>query len=156
LKDELEKMIQGVQLTALKQVCDERGRILHLLRRDWPVFRSFGEAYLSAVNPGVVKAWHLHKENTLHYASVTGMIKCALYDDREGSPTRGEVNEFFLGEHNYQLITIPPGIWNGVKGISTAESMIAIVMDLPYNPEEVVRVDPFDNDIPYDWSLKHG
>ncbi len=149
-------MIHDVQLTPLKKICDERGRILHLLRRDWPVFRSFGEAYFSVVNPGVVKAWHLHRENTLNYAAVTGMIKCVLYDDREDSPTRGELNEFFLGEHNYQLITIPPGIWNGVKGISAAESLIAIVMDLPYNPDEVVRKDPFRNNIAYDWDLKHG
>lgn len=149
-------MIHGVQLTPLKKVCDERGRILHLFRRDWPIFKGFGEAYFSVVNPGVVKAWHLHKENTLNYAAVAGMIKCVLYDDREGSPTRGEVSELFLGEHNYQLVTIPPGIWNGVKGISTVESLIAIVMDLPYNPEEVVRTDPFRNQIPYDWALKHG
>lgn len=149
-------MIQGVSLTPLGKVCDERGRILHLLRKDWPIYKSFGEAYFSVVYPGVVKAWHIHKENTLNYAAVKGMIKCVLYDERDGSATRGEVNEFFLGEHNYQLITIPPGIWNGVKGIGTEESLIAIVMDRPYNPDEVVRLDPFRNQIPYDWSLKHG
>lgn len=149
-------MIEGVGLTPLRKICDERGRILHFLRKDWPAYRGFGEAYFSVVAPGVVKAWHLHRENTLNYAAVVGMVKCVLYDDREGSPTRGEVDEFFLGEHNYQLVTIPPGIWNGVKGVSLGESLIAIVMDLPYNPDEVVRMDPFRNPIPYDWALKHG
>ncbi|MBI4600424.1 MAG: dTDP-4-dehydrorhamnose 3,5-epimerase family protein [Planctomycetes bacterium] len=149
-------MIDGVQLTPLRKICDERGRVMHLFRRDWPIFRSFGEVYFSVVNPGVVKGWHLHKEVTLNYAAVTGMIKCVLYDAREGSPTKGEVNELFLGEHNYQLVTIPPGIWNGVKGVGAAESIIAIVLDKPYNPDEVVRIDPFANDIPYDWALKHG
>ena len=149
-------MIHGVQLTPLKKICDERGRVMHLMRRDWPIFRDFGEVYFSVVNPGVVKAWHLHRENTLNYTAVRGMIKCVIYDDRKDSPTRGEVNEFFLGEHNYQLVTIPPGLWNGVKGISTEESLIALVMDLPYNPAEVVRLEPFENEIPYDWSLKHG
>lgn len=149
-------MIEGVTLTPLKRICDERGRVMHLMRRDWPIFRSFGEAYFSVVQPGVVKAWHLHREVTLNYTAVSGMIKCVLYDDRRDSPTRGEVNELFLGEHNYQLVTIPPGIWNGVKGISTTESIIAIVLDLPYDGEEVVRVDPFKNDIPYNWDLKHG
>lgn len=149
-------MIHGVTITPLKQICDERGRVMHLFRRDWPIFKSFGEAYFSVVNPGVVKGWHLHKEITLNYTAVSGMIKCVLYDDRDASPTRGEVNEFFLGEHNYQLVTIPPGIWNGVKGISASESLIAIVLDKPYNPDEVVRADPFKNDIPYDWALKQG
>jgi dTDP-glucose 4,6-dehydratase len=32
------------------------------------------------------------------------MIKLALFDEREGSPTRGVVNEFFLGEHNPVLV----------------------------------------------------
>ena len=149
-------MIHGVQLTPLKKICDERGRVMHLMRRDWPVFNSFGEAYFSVVNPGVVKGWHLHREITLNYTAVTGMIKCVLFDDREDSPTRGEVNELFLGEDNYQLITIPTGIWNGVKGVGTSESIIALVLDKPYNPDEVVRLDPFKNEIPYDWSLKHG
>jgi dTDP-4-dehydrorhamnose 3,5-epimerase len=149
-------MIHDVQLTPLRKICDERGRILHFLRRDWPVFRGFGEAYFSTIYPGVIKAWHLHRENTLHYTAVSGMIKCVLFDDREGSPTKGEVNELFLGEDNYQLVTIPPGIWNGVKGIGTREAVISIVMDLPYNPAEVVRMDPFQNPVPYDWDLKHG
>jgi len=149
-------MIHDIQLTPLKKICDERGRVMHLFRRDWPIFHGFGEAYFSVVNPGVVKAWHLHKEITLNYTAVSGMIKCVLYDDRKGSPTCGEVNEFFLGEHNYQLVTIPPGIWNGVKGIGTTESIIAICLDQPYNPEEVVRMDPFHNEIPYDWAIKHG
>jgi len=148
-------MIQGVQLTPLKKVCDERGRIMHLLRSDWPIFQSFGEAYFSVVNPGIVKGWHLHKEVTLNYTAVTGMIKCVLFDERDDSPTRGEVNELFLGEHNYQLVTIPPGIWNGVKGIAATESIIAIVLNQPYNPLEVVRADPFKNHIPYDWAVKH-
>jgi dTDP-4-dehydrorhamnose 3,5-epimerase len=149
-------MIHGVQLTPLRKICDERGRVMHFMRRDWPIFRNFGEAYFSVVNPGVVKAWHLHKEVTLNYTAVSGMIKCVLYDDRPDSPTRGEVNELFLGEHNYQLVTIPPFIWNGVKGIGEKESIIAICLDLPYNPEEIVRIDPFQNEIPYDWALKHA
>ena len=149
-------MIHGVQLTPLRKICDERGRVMHFMRNDWPIFRSFGEAYFSVVNHGVVKAWHLHKEVTLNYTAVSGMIKCVLYDDRPESPTRGEVNELFLGEHNYQLVTIPPFIWNGVKGISEKESIIAICLDLPYNPEEIERIDPFKNEIPYDWALKHA
>ena len=149
-------MIHGVQLTPLQKICDERGRVMHFMRRDWPVFNTFGETYFSVVNAGVVKGWHLHREITLNYTAVTGMIKCVLFDDREDSPTRGEVNEFFLGEHNYQLITIPTGIWNGVKGAGASESIISIFLDKPYNPDEVVRVDPFKNDIPYDWSPKHG
>ena len=149
-------MIEGVKLTPLKQIPDERGRVMHLMRADWDIFDSFGEAYFSVVNPGVVKGWHLHERCTLNYTAVNGMLKVALYDDRESSTTKGEVNEFFLGPHNYQLLTIPPGIWNGVKGISMEETMIAICLNMPYDPSEIQRVDPFCNHIPYDWAVKHG
>ncbi len=149
-------MIHGVHLTPLAKICDERGRVMHLMRSDWPIFGGFGEAYFSVVNPGVVKGWHLHQRVTLNYTAVSGMIKVALYDPRPDSPTKGDVNEFFLGEHNYQLITIPPGIWNGVKGISTQEAIIAICLDQPYDSSEIERVDPFENEIPYDWALKQG
>ena len=116
-------MIEGVQVHALRQIADERGKVMHMLRADSEHFERFGEIYFSVVYPGAVKAWHLHKEMTLNYACVFGMIKLALYDDREGSPSRGEIQELFLGESNYVLAQIPPGIWNGFKGIGAASAM---------------------------------
>jgi dTDP-4-dehydrorhamnose 3,5-epimerase len=149
-------MIQGVQVRPLKQVPDERGKVMHMLRCDDPWFEKFGEIYFSAVYPGVIKAWHLHKRMTLNYAVVTGMVKLVLYDDREGSPTRGEVVELFTGEDNYALITIPPGIWNGFKGMGVKPAIVANCATEPHDPEEIVRLDPCGDAIPYDWAVKHG
>jgi dTDP-4-dehydrorhamnose 3,5-epimerase len=149
-------MIEGVQIRPLKQISDERGKIMHMLRCDDPWFEKFGEIYFSAVYPGVIKGWHLHRRMTLNYAVVAGTIKLVLYDDREGSPTRREVVELFTGEDNYALITIPPGIWNGFKGIGVKPAIVANCASEPHDPEEIVRLDPLSEEIPYDWTLKHG
>jgi len=110
-------VIKGVEIHPLRQIPDERGKVMHMLRRDDPWFSEFGEIYFSVVFPGAIKAWHLHTRMTLNYAVPSGRIKLVLYDDRDGSPTRGELQEIFTGEDSYALITVPPGVWNGFKGI---------------------------------------
>jgi dTDP-4-dehydrorhamnose 3,5-epimerase len=144
-------MINGIFIKALKQIPDERGKIMHMLRADDPHFEKFGEIYFSVVNPGVVKGWHIHKKMTLNYAVVSGMIKLALYDPRPSSPTRGTVQEIFMGEENYVLVRIPPGIYNGFKGLGESPAIVANCATLPHDPEEIGRLDPFENEIPYDW-----
>lgn len=149
-------MIEGVKIIPLGQILDERGKVMHMLRCDAPHFEKFGEIYFSFVHCGAIKGWHIHKKMTLNYAVPVGKIKLVLYDDRHDSPTRGELMEIFTGSENYQLITIPPLVWNGVKGIVEGMSIIANCATLPHDPEEIERLNPFDKKIPYDWNLKHG
>ena len=149
-------MIDGVTVKPLRRIPDERGFIMHMLRSDDPEFERFGEIYFSTIYPDVIKAWHLHKEMTLNYAVVSGMIKLVLHDDRSGSPTKGETQELYIGDQNYQLVTIPPLIWNGFKGIGTGMAIVANCATLAHDPDEIVRKSPFDTGINYDWSLKNG
>ena len=149
-------MIAGVIVKPLRKIPDERGCVMHMLRADDPEFERFGEIYFSTVRPGAIKAWHLHTEMTLHYAVVAGMIKLVLFDDREGSATRGEVQEVFVGEENYCLVKIPPLIWNGFKGIGGQTAIVANCATIPHRPEEIRRLDPLGTRIPYDWSIRHG
>ena len=149
-------MIDGVLITPLKQILDERGKVMHMLRRDAPHFQSFGEIYFSCIYPGAIKAWHLHKEMTLNYAVPHGRIKLVLYDDREGSSTQGEIQEIYLGIDHYCLVTIPPLVWNGFKGIGQETAIVANCATIPHDPDEILRLDPFDASIPYDWQIKHG
>jgi dTDP-4-dehydrorhamnose 3,5-epimerase len=149
-------VIDGVIVHPLKQLCDERGKIMHILRRDGDLFQAFGEVYVSVVNPGAIKAWHLHKEMTLNYAVVSGMIKLVLYDDRNDSTTKGQLMELFLGPESYNLVRIPPMVWNGFKGIATQPSLVVNCSTIPHSPEEIVRMSPFDEKIPYRWDIKHG
>jgi len=148
-------MIDGVILTPLRQIFDERGKVMHMLRVDSPVFSKFGEIYFSCTHPGVVKAWHLHKEITLNYAVIHGEIKFVLFDDRPNSPTRGEIQEFFISPENYMLVTVPPLIWNGFKGVGMQTAIVANCATLPHSPDELKRRSPSDPDIPYNWALEH-
>ena len=148
--------IDGVRVTPLRKIPDERGGVFHMLREDSEGFERFGEIYFSYVYPGVVKGWHIHDRMTLNYAVPVGMVKLVCYDDREGSPTKGNVLEVNTGELNYALVTIPPLVWNGFKGAGTVPALVANCATIPHDPDEIRRLDPFDNDIPYDWALRHG
>lgn len=148
-------MIKGVEVVPLKQLFDERGKVMHMLRADAPHFEQFGEIYFSCIQPQAIKAWHLHKQITLNYAVVTGQIKFVLFDDREDSPTRGEINEFYLSPENYFLVKVPPGIWNGFKGVGTEPAIVANCATHPHDPDEVIRENPEADVIPYNWNIKH-
>lgn len=148
-------MIDGVVVTPLRQILDERGKVMHMMKVTDQNFIEFGEIYFSRVFPGAVKAWHIHDRMTINYAVPHGKIKLVLFDEREGSPTRGEVNEMFLGEDNYQLVTIPPHVWNGFKGIGSDIALVANCSSIPHDPNEIRRADPDNCHIPYDWALKN-
>ncbi len=148
--------IHDIRVKQLRRIPDERGAVLHMLREDDPAFERFGEIYFSLVYPGVVKGWHIHKRMTLNYAVPQGMVKLVCYDDREGSPTRGVVQELHVGELNYVLVTIPPMIWNGFKGVSSRPALVANCATVAHDPGEIERLDPFTEQIPYDWALRHG
>jgi dTDP-4-dehydrorhamnose 3,5-epimerase len=149
-------MIDGVVVKPLRRIPDERGFIMHMLRSDDPDFEKFGEIYFSTIFPGVVKAWHLHKEMILNYSVISGMVKLVLYDDRESSPTKGELQEIFIGRENYSLVKIPPFIWNGFKGVGTEMAILANCASLAHDPDEIVRMASDDPMFPYNWELKHG
>ena len=150
--------IEGVQVQQLNMYCDERGGLMELLRSDEPIFQKFGQAYVSITYPGVVKAWHYHKKQTDYIVVIKGMSKMVLYDDREGSPTKGVINEFFLGEHSHILLTIPPGVIHGQKPYGPDPSYLINFPTEPFYSKDTdeYRIEPFDNDIPYDWALKQG
>lgn len=148
-------MIEGVKVVPLMRIPDERGTILHMLKKTDPHFMEFGEIYFSTIYKGVVKGWHKHREMTLNYACIFGCIKLVLYDDRENSLTRRELMEIFLGPDNYSLVIVPPGVWNGFKGMSDPYAIVANCCTHPHDPSRSERMDPFKNEIPYNWETKH-
>ena len=148
-------MIDGVSVTPLRQIVDERGKVMHMLKNSDSQFKTFGEVYFSCVYPDVVKAWHMHTQATLNYAVPHGHIKFVLFDDRQDSPTRGEIQELYVGEHNYCLVSVPPMVWNGFKGIGPTMAIVANVLSIVHDPSEIQRLGADSNAIPYKWALKH-
>jgi dTDP-4-dehydrorhamnose 3,5-epimerase len=148
--------IHDVLVIPLRRIPDERGTVMHMLRTDEPHFRGFGEIYFSTIYRGVVKGWHRHREMTLNYACVFGRIKLVLHDDRAGSPTRGVTQEEYLGPDHYALVQVPPGIWNGFKGMSDPNAIVANCCTHPHDSSGAgsERLEPFGNTLPYDWNVR--
>ena len=143
--------IEGIKISPLKIISDDRGSVMHMLRNDNKVFEKFGEIYFSTILENKIKAWHLHKDATLNYACILGKVKLALYDERKKSKSYGKYQELILSLENYSLITIPPNIWNGFKGLNKGHSIIANCLNLPHNEEEMVRTDINDKRFNYKW-----
>jgi dTDP-4-dehydrorhamnose 3,5-epimerase len=151
-------LIDGVEVRRSKVLCDERGRLGEIMRADDPWFKKFGQVYFTTTYPGVVKGWHFHKRQTDHIYVTRGSVKIALYDDRKESPTRGVVNEVYLGEHCPGMVRVPPGIQHGWMAVGQTEAFIVNLVSEMYDyasPDEF-RTHPHDNAIPYDWTAKDG
>jgi dTDP-4-dehydrorhamnose 3,5-epimerase len=149
-------VIEGVATKKLKVIPDERGRLMECLRSDDDLFIKFGQFYMTTTFPGVVKGWHLHHAQWDNIVCVKGMIKLVLCDKRDGSPTKGQIDEFFLGEQKPMLVRVPPGVWHGWMCASADEAYIVNA------PTEVYVYDAPDQDelphdtpsIPYEWAAK--
>jgi dTDP-4-dehydrorhamnose 3,5-epimerase len=148
------KSIDGVRITNLKQFPDTRGSVMHIMKATDEGFKGFGEVYCSSIYPGVVKGWHFHEKITLNYVVLKGRIKFVLYDEREDSPTKGLVQEIFMGDRNYVRVTVPPRIWSGFKCIGTEPALVCNIIDMPHDPFEAKRNDPRNGRIPYIWERK--
>lgn len=152
------ELIAGVRVKPLRVVPDERGWLMEILRADERgLFTKFGQVYVSATYPGVVKAWHYHERQVDNFACVAGMVKLVLVDTREGSPTLGAINEFYLGVQNPALVQVPSRVYHGWKCISLEPSLVINVPDEPYRHEapDEHRLAPHGS-LPYDWSRKDG
>ena len=149
-------MIEGVTARELKPIRDDRGELCEILRSDDPEFERFGQVYYTVVKPGVVKAWHYHAKHTDHLVTIGPPAVIALSDAREDSPTRGEVMEFTAGREAPMLIKVPPGVYHG---FTAAGDQDAVILNVPtevydYDDPDEFRLDPFENDIPFDWRAK--
>ncbi|MBN2052438.1 dTDP-4-dehydrorhamnose 3,5-epimerase family protein [Candidatus Woesearchaeota archaeon] len=153
-----EKGIVGVNVKNLRLIKDERGFLMEMLRCDDPLFKKFGQVYVSACNPGFVKGWHYHKKQTDNFIVVAGKGRILLYDQREDSATKGNSMEFIMSRDNPILLTIPPGVLHGFEALGKEVLMVVNIPTELYNykePDEF-RVDPFKNDIPIKWKAKKG
>jgi len=147
--------IEGVWVKDLRFIPDERGRLIEILRSDEEGFVGFGQVYMTTTYPGVVKAWHLHKVQDDNFCCLKGTVKLVMYDARDESPTKGTINELFIGDHNPKLVRVPPGVYHGWKCVSEDEAIILNVPTEPYNHEapDEYRAAWNTPDIPYSWDI---
>ena len=146
--------IDGVVGEPRKKIPDERGTIMHGVRAD-QLRNPFGEVYFKKLYYGVINGWHVHESLTLNYLCVHGMIKLVLFDMREGSSTKGVLQELFIGEDNHCMVHIPPGIANGSKGMSRPHSIMVNIASHAHDSSiKYLRVDVHSGEIPYNWERR--
>ena len=147
--------IQGVKIRELEVNTDERGHLVEIFRDDWEEYEPKPSmSYYSVSDPGVIRGWHRHTRDQVDYfVCPRGRIKVGIYDDREKSPTQGELDTFVIGEHDQKVIRIPGNCWHGFKVVGTEQ---AILINFPTNlydyedPDEQ-RLPPDTDEIPMDW-----
>ncbi len=146
-------MIDGVQIKDLTRHLDERGYVMEILRSDDPLFQRFGQVYVSACFPGMIKAWHAHERQTDCFCCLQGNVKIGLYDDRPDSPTNGQADAVVIGVLRPRIVMVPPGIWHGFMAVGDETAVVLNVPNEVYvheNPDELRR--PCDDpQIPFNW-----
>lgn len=154
-------MIHDVAVRDLQVHADERGHLVEIFREDWEEYSPRpAMSYYSMTYPDTVRAWHRHTDGQVdHFVCPKGRMKVGIYDDREESPTAGELNAFVIGEHDQKVVRIPGDCWHGFKAIGNEA---AFLVNFPTNLYDYDDPDeerlPYDTDrIPLDWDEKpHG
>lgn len=140
-------MIEGVVITPLEQIRDERGAVYHMLRADAPHFAGFGEIYFSVVNSGVIKSWRRHFRMTMSLAVPKGRVKFVLADDA------GRIEEVVLGDSgdDYRLLSVPPMVWCAFQGLGDEPAIVANCASVPHSSNEAEKMSLDNDQIEYTW-----
>ncbi|MDD5131484.1 MAG: dTDP-4-dehydrorhamnose 3,5-epimerase family protein [bacterium] len=145
-------MIKGVVLKDLVTHIDERGFFQEIIRVTDDFFKEgFGQLSLSRMYQGVIKAWHIHKTQIDWWYVAGGVIRVALYDNRQDSPTYKEKMEILMGTNQpARVLRIPPGVAHGCKCLSGPADLFYVTSSV-YNSAEEGRIVFDDKEIGYDW-----
>lgn len=145
-------LIAGVRVREVKNLVTRNGVTTEIFRTDWGVGQGVVDQIVQvSLRGGSLSAWHCHRQQTDHVFVTRGAIKLVLFDGREGSPTRGKVNEFNLDPVRPMLVVIPPDVWHGMRNLVADTSTFVIFYDRAYrydDPDEW-RLPPDTPAIPY-------
>src|SRR5450631_3729849 len=146
-------MIEGVILKNLVTHTDERGFFREIIRVSDDFFpEGFGQWSHSLMYQGVAKAWHIHNKQIDWWYVGSGVLKVALHDNREDSPTFGNTMELLMGDNqSAKVLRIPPGVAHGCKCISGPVHLFYITSNV-YDPADEGRIAHDDSSIGYDWT----
>ena len=109
-------LVDGVIMHYVPPQEDERGEVVEIWNLDWPGFDDpVVHAYKVVTRPGKARAWQMHLRQDDRVLVSRGRLRIGLYDDRQGSPTRGLLNVFTLSDHQRAIVRIPRGSGTGCR-----------------------------------------
>jgi dTDP-4-dehydrorhamnose 3,5-epimerase len=155
----VDRLPDGMILRDVPLHTDERGTVIELLDPRWnwhpdPIVF----AYAFTIRPGVVKGWGLHERHEDRYALIAGEMELVCYDEREDSPTYGEVSKLVLSEHRRQVVNVPAGVWHADRNIGSTDVVVVNFPTIQYDYEapDKLRL-PLDTPrIPYRFENARG
>jgi dTDP-4-dehydrorhamnose 3,5-epimerase len=137
--------IDGVIVKPLVRHCDERGYLLEIVRDDDQLLERFGQTTFTMTYPRVIKAFHWHSKQHDLWFVAQGEAMVVLYDLREDSPTYKCTQVIYTGEHDPQLILIPPRVAHGYQVLGDRPVGLFYHTTRSYDP-----TDPDEERIPHD------
>lgn len=142
-------MIAGVKVRELTSAMDAAGMSVEI----WGPGSAPAISSLEArrLFPGAVEAWTLREEGEERIFCLQGMIKLVLCDRREGSSTRGEVMELFLGEYRPREVIVPPGVLRGWKAVGSREALVCLALEVEGSTARWLTQE--EARVPYDWEI---
>ena len=141
--------IEGVVLSPLKVIDNEKGNIFHALRSSDKTFDSFGEAYFSEIFYNNIKGWKKHTKMVMNLVVIVGTVKFVLFDDRKLSQTRSKFLEIEIGDKNYSRLTVPVGIYVAFRGIGKGRNVVLNLASIEHDPFESENLQL--DEIKYNW-----
>jgi dTDP-4-dehydrorhamnose 3,5-epimerase len=150
--------IDGVRIKTIKKFCDDRGFICEVFRDDEDYMpKPCLQTSFTVTYPGVVKAFHWHKEQWDYWFVMSGMARIVLHDMRDGSPTKGQTQVICAGTHNPLAVAIPPKVAHGYQVLGNEPVMLFYHTSEVYNREnpDEERLPWNDPSIGFDWSIKN-
>ncbi len=148
----IQSLIDGVVTRRSITHPDERGTLTEVFNPAWDLSdEPLVYVYQITIRPGQIKGFVLHRTYNDRLFFSLGTVKVVLYDDREGSPTRGMLNELFFGEHNRGHLVIPSNVWHAVQNVGNTDALFVNCPTKPYNHEDPDKwALPKDSDVvPY-------
>ena len=148
------EIIKGVEIKKLNIFANDQGYLFEAIRNDDQIYDGkFGQVLVSEIYPGVIKGFHLHKNQTEYTTCIKGNIKYVIVKETENQPI---INTFIIGEKNPIIIKTPPNVWHGYTPLENKSASLLYIMDKPYdiNNKDTEERDVFAfGDV---WSVKNG
>lgn len=129
-------LINGIQITPLKQIYHPQGDIYHVLKCSENSFKEFGEAYFTTIHHRSVKGWKKHTKMWMNIVVPVGLVRFHFYDEETSQGCFINV-----GKDNYFRITIQPGVWVAFQGLADGLNLILNVANIAHDPNESINVD---------------
>jgi len=131
--------LAGVEIVDLRRFVDDGGSFVELGRLGAGVHAAFSgfevrQVNYSEMDPGVIKAFHIHRRQTdVWFVPPGDKMLLVLLDVRAGSATENAARRIVLGDGTCRLVRIPPGVAHGVRNLGSARGRIIYFVDVQFS-----------------------